>query len=193
MSKYSETIKENQPIILKYLAKMKSDDLNSGKAIGQRVIEVMKDMNYSPSKFASKIGVSRLSINNIVDKGSAPSFTLIDNLCRVFPVSKSWLLTGEGNKFTQDDISEYLYKKRRTGEYVNPEINNRVRIIREDLQLSQTLFASEIRMPRHIIANIENNKQNINVSFVEIISKKFNVNPTWFILGIGNRYLGSKG
>jgi DNA-binding XRE family transcriptional regulator len=95
----------------------------------------------------------------------------------------------EGDKFTEKDVSEYPFRKRGVGEKVNPVINKRIRIIREDLNLSQTMFASELKLPRHTIANIENNKQNISATLMEKLILKYNVNLNWFIIGTGKPFL----
>ncbi len=63
-----------------------------------RIIQFLRDMNLTSTKFADVIGVQRSSISHILSGRNKPSFDFIEKMLVAYPdVSAQWLITGKGN------------------------------------------------------------------------------------------------
>ena len=71
------------------------------------------------------------------------------------------------------------------------DISDRIRIIRKNTGLNQTLFGEKLGISRSVIKNIELNvyKTGIPENIVKLICCKFNVNENWLKMGIGEMYV----
>ena len=80
--------------------------------INDRILELRKSLKLNQTDFGKRIGVSRGVINNI-DLSLVPAKPLlIDQICKEFGVSQTWLETGEGDMFepqTQDEGLAQLF------------------------------------------------------------------------------------
>lgn len=80
--------------------------------INDRILELRKSLKLNQTDFGKRIGVSRGVINNI-DLSLVPAKPLlIDQICKEFGVSQTWLETGEGDMFepqTQDEELAQLF------------------------------------------------------------------------------------
>lgn len=68
------------------------------------------------------------------------------------------------------------------------EIYERVRQIRKENNLSQSEFAERLGVTRSVISNIELNnlaKPEQKTSLIKLISKEFDVNEEWILIGKG--------
>tara|TARA_R110001592_G_scaffold6066_1_gene32976 strand:- start:718 stop:1272 length:555 start_codon:yes stop_codon:yes gene_type:complete len=70
-----------------------------------RVIQLLKELNMSPSYFSRQCGYSQpTTIYNIVNKGGIPSQKTVDKICSKFThINKDWILTGFGDMFIKDE------------------------------------------------------------------------------------------
>lgn len=75
--------------------------------MNQRVKEVRKALGLSGEKFGEPIGVTKTAIsllesgkNNITDQ-------MVKSICLAYNVNETWLRTGEGQMFNQED--EFLF------------------------------------------------------------------------------------
>ena len=80
--------------------------------INQRILEVRKTLKLSQTEFGKEIGVSRGVINNI-DLNVVPAKPLlIQQICKAYNVSETWLTTGEGEMFVKqsrtDEIAQFV-------------------------------------------------------------------------------------
>jgi plasmid maintenance system antidote protein VapI len=67
----------------------------------------MKAEGLTNSKFASILGIQRSNITHIIDGRNKPSITFIEKLINKFPhVNIEWLITGIGEMYKQNEISE---------------------------------------------------------------------------------------
>lgn len=65
-----------------------------------RIIQFLKEMNLTSTKFADVIGVQRSSISHILSGRNKPSFDFIEKMLVAYPeVNAQWLITGKGNIF----------------------------------------------------------------------------------------------
>lgn len=69
-------------------------------------------------------------------------------------------------------------------------INERVKQIRQDLNLSQKSFAEEMGLSRDVISNIEYGRTDVKENVIKSICKFYRVNYFWLTEGKGDPYLG---
>ena len=67
-------------------------------------------------------------------------------------------------------------------------INQRVKQVRQSLNLSQAKFAKSLSMSNGYIAGIELERNNVNDRIVKLICFTFNVNENWLKTGIGEMF-----
>lgn len=67
-------------------------------------------------------------------------------------------------------------------------INQRIKEIRQNLNLSQAKFANAISISNGYIASIELGNRNVNDRLIKLISATFNVNENWLKNGQGNMF-----
>lgn len=80
--------------------------------INQRIYELRKTLKMSQTDFGEEIGVTRGVINNI-DRNLVPAKPLlIQQICKAYNVSETWLTTGEGEMFVEssrkDQIAQFV-------------------------------------------------------------------------------------
>lgn len=80
--------------------------------VNQRILEVRKKLKLSQTEFGEEIGVTRGVINNI-DRNLVPAKPLlIQQICKAYNVSETWLTTGEGEMFVEqsrtDEIAQFV-------------------------------------------------------------------------------------
>ncbi len=71
------------------------------------------------------------------------------------------------------------------------DISDRIRIIRKNTGLNQTIFGEKLGVSRSVIKNIELNvnKTGIPESIIKLICCKFSVNESWLKTGMGDMYV----
>lgn len=69
--------------------------------------------------------------------------------------------------------------------------NERIRIVRKDLELTMEEFGKRLGVSKVAISNIENGNRNVTSQMRVAICKEFNVNETWLRTGdeSGGKYL----
>ncbi|MDD4603129.1 MAG: helix-turn-helix transcriptional regulator [Bacteroidales bacterium] len=61
-----------------------------------RILEILKQKNLSPSQFADEIGIQRSGMSHIISGRNKPSLEFVLKVLKRFPEIKSdWLLNGE--------------------------------------------------------------------------------------------------
>lgn len=69
-------------------------------------------------------------------------------------------------------------------------INDRLRLIREDKGLSQAKFAKKFNLAQSTYAQYELDKRALPDNLKESLATEFNINIHWLVTGIGSMYLG---
>lgn len=65
-----------------------------------RIIQFLKEMNLTSTKFADVIGVQRSSISHILSGRNKPSFDFIEKMLVAYPdIDAQWLITGKGDMY----------------------------------------------------------------------------------------------
>jgi DNA-binding XRE family transcriptional regulator len=65
-------------------------------------------------------------------------------------------------------------------------VNEKLKLIREKLTLSQDLFAKELNMRREAYAKVENGTNNPTLKLITFVIYKYKINPCWLLLGVGD-------
>lgn len=79
------------------------------ETIATRIIKLCDVLNISKSDFARRINVTPSYISKLgKSTESVPSERTIDDICRVFGVSKLWLKTGEGEMYVKRDLNQEI-------------------------------------------------------------------------------------
>lgn len=68
------------------------------------------------------------------------------------------------------------------------EISDRVKQLRESLELSQSDFASKIYLERSTVSLIERQQRNVTDRTIKDICREFNVNEQWLRTGEGTMF-----
>ncbi len=74
---------------------------------------------------------------------------------------------------------------------MNP-VNERVKQIRTELEISQREFANRIFMSQSSLGEIETGTRKVNDRIIQLISSQFNVNKNWIKTGKGSMYATEK-
>ena len=69
-------------------------------------------------------------------------------------------------------------------------INERVRFVRKDLNMTQVQFANALGIKQNTISYIEKNGNPVNERNCKLICKTFNIDYFWLTKGIGEPYIG---
>jgi transcriptional regulator with XRE-family HTH domain len=79
------------------------------------------------------------------------------------------------------------------GEKDGLNVNQRVKLLRKELKLTQNEFAKMISVSATLITLIEQDKRVVNDRLIRLICDSFDVNPQWLKTGAGDRYNSEKG
>lgn len=161
--------------------------------INDRIKYVMTVLNFDEGQFARRVGVSKQAVINVVNKNDDPTYAMLKNIETIFPVRKEWLLIGTGNAFSVNDISKWKFENQggENHHQVDKDINDRLRQFRESLNLSQTLFASELGLTRDVISNCENYRSSPSIQVLIECRYKFRLNIMWLLFKEGKMYEGA--
>ena len=67
-------------------------------------------------------------------------------------------------------------------------VNQRIKLVRQALNLSQAKFAKEISISNGYIAGIELEKRNVNDRLIKLVCITFNVSEHWLRAGNGDMF-----
>lgn len=68
-------------------------------------------------------------------------------------------------------------------------MNNRIRVLRKTLSLSQKEFAEKIGLKQNAISHIEKEGSTVTEQNIKAICSQFNVNEAWLRTGLGNMFM----
>lgn len=69
-------------------------------SVHDRFMELIEDKNLNKKSFSEKVGVSYSTVYTMFDKGSGPSFDLLNKTAIKYPeVDLRWLVTGQGSMY----------------------------------------------------------------------------------------------
>ena len=68
-------------------------------------------------------------------------------------------------------------------------MNERIKILRKELKLSQDLFAERLGLTKNYISLIENGNRNLSEQSIKVLCIMFNVNEEWLRTGSGDMFI----
>lgn len=66
------------------------------------------------------------------------------------------------------------------------EINDRLKLVRKELKLTQSEFGYNIGLAQGYIANLESSRREVSNKIIKLVCATFNVREEWLINGTGN-------
>ncbi len=69
-------------------------------------------------------------------------------------------------------------------------MNDRLKQVRNNLQISQAKLAEEMHVTRNIIANYESGRVEPTDLFITLLCSKYRINEEWFRYGTGEMHIG---
>jgi hypothetical protein len=74
------------------------------ESINQRIEKIIKLTDKSVNAFAKRIGVAQTSLRDCIKKNAEPKFSTLYKIIKTEPdINPSWLLTGKGDIFTENN------------------------------------------------------------------------------------------
>ncbi len=67
--------------------------------------------------------------------------------------------------------------------------NDRIRILRKELELTLTEFSNKLGITHAALSNIENGKRNVTKQMRKSICREFRVDPVWLTTGEGDMFI----
>ena len=68
------------------------------------------------------------------------------------------------------------------------EVRNRIKQVRQALDVSQRDFAKRVYISQTLLGDIELGNRNVNDRTIQLISTEFNVNKDWLLTGKGEMF-----
>lgn len=113
--------------------------------IAERIKKVRQEKHLTQQGFADKIGISRNNVATYEVGKSNPGEAVISLICREFHVNETWLRTGEGEMFTDEDaaiLSQLAAEYRLT--------ENQLSLIRNFLTLPDKYRAAVVHIAKQL-------------------------------------------
>lgn len=108
----------------------------------ERLLELLKAENLSPSVFADEIGVQRSNVSHILSGRNKPGFDFIQKiLTRFNNLNANWLINGDGGMYS-DSASNDLFSPMDESVSDKNELNKE-KIIKKDEKLETTAMKNE--------------------------------------------------
>lgn len=147
---------------------------------GQRIKELRETKGLSQKEFAQMIGISPTHISKVEAKKDKPSDRVLRLISLKFQVSFEWLLTGQEPMFV-----ETLAADQAAGDElkVDSGIGQRMKELRQRLDMNQDDFVSSIGISRSHLSNIENGNDNPSKTLLILISLLYGVSFEWLLNG----------
>lgn len=82
--------------------------------LNERIREARKSLGLSQKEFAEKVGISQRSVSWGEQAGNNVPDSTIKSLCIVFRINETWLRTGSGSMFVEEDsfsLDQYAKKR----------------------------------------------------------------------------------
>lgn len=157
----------------------------SSEQINDRIAFVIKTLKYDLASFANKVGVSKAALSSVVNDKVDPSYAMIKNIASILPVNQEWLYMGNGEPWTVKDLAPHKLgaKAEIAIRDVDEDINGKVRVVRMDTGLTQSLFAGELKISRDIIAQIESYRTPAPATLLKRMCTTFRIEPRWVLIG----------
>ena len=91
----------------------------------ERILNLIKSLNLSPSQFADEIGVQKSGISHLISGRNKPSLEFVQKILSKYPdINPEWLLSGKGSMTTDGNIQPVtpVIKEPASGVRNEPEV-----------------------------------------------------------------------
>lgn len=89
----------------------------------ERILQILKVKNLTPSKFADQIGIQRSGMSHIMSGRNYPSLDLVMKIINQFPdINPEWLLMGVGHMIKSTQMG--LFDQQEAATANNPNVQN---------------------------------------------------------------------
>lgn len=134
----------------------------------ERLVELMRMLNCTPTQFANAIGVQRATIQHIINGRNEPSLKIIMAIHENFPnIDLEWLMYGKGNAFgdsqhSSDDKQDYPLFQGMESAIFHPEIQEKTGFsnLKEEKPLPQNRKRSNNKGVSTCIDPLQNSTSN---------------------------------
>lgn len=140
----------------------------------ERLKQLRKTLDLTQQEFANKLGSTRDNIGGYETGRRNPSAAVISLICTKFNVDETWLKTGEGNMFTEENFY--------------PQLKDRIKAIRKGHKMTQIEFGSKIGIKGNTVTNYETGLRNPSDAIIKSICREFNTNEHWLRTGEGEMF-----
>lgn len=103
--------------------------VQGGGIVNERIKEVRKRFGLTQTEFAKRINLSQNYMTMVETGKRSPSDRTIEDICRVFGVSRDWLESGMGEMFLPDSDDAVMQAFGELAARNNPTINSFIRWI----------------------------------------------------------------
>lgn len=145
-----------------------------------RIKQLRRILNLTQDSFGSRISVKGNTVAQWESGRNDPPSVAISFICKEYNVNENWLRYGTGDMFTSSDIS-------------NSKVSNRLKLLRNTLNLTQQEFADRIGCKRNTVAKYEIDSSAPSTAVVSLICREFNVNEEWLRNGTGEMIKSDRG
>lgn len=145
-------------------------------SISDRFKKIRKHFGLSQAQFAERIRKSPGFISNVETDRSEISPSTIQDICSVFGINESWLVSGTGEMFPEGG---------EVGEADKDNAGARIKLIRKGASLTQEQFAAKIGYSKMQIHSVESGKTVPSNEFLKCVASAFDVNYEWLLTGVG--------
>lgn len=76
--------------------------------LGERIKKVRKELDLTQQAFAAEIGSTQNALTGYETGRRNPSAAALNNICKTFNISETWLRTGDGEMFIQQSKEDEL-------------------------------------------------------------------------------------
>lgn len=101
--------------------------------VNERVKFLLEKSKLPKSAFATKAGINRLSIDNIL-KGVVPRERTLKDIARTFGVNEDWLINGVGEPFLDGSINLSNQPAANDGQLIQA-LREQIKFLQEDLNV----------------------------------------------------------
>lgn len=144
---------------------------------------------------ADHLEMSHGTLNSIVEGKATISFDIVEKFTEKLNVNSAYLFGQSEDMFMDPDFKpEKMFPERKVPRVsdikkgINPDVCNRVRKIRRDMDLTQTEFAEKMKSERHIQSSIENYRQNPTMYYLQLLRNNLGVNLNYVVTGLGSPF-----
>ena len=153
----------------------------------ERIKQIRKHFKLTQKELAEKIGSTTAFISLMETGRSGLSDEKIELLCKEYHINASWVQDGVEPMLSDDPEDWILLPPYAEGEA--DVIADRIKELRETLDLSQSKIAKEIGVSRELVGLVEQKRTPPSKKLLTKIEETCNVNPDWLINGNGDMFL----